>query len=431
MTERETQKYALEKLNAAGIDQASCTLSTGTKYEMNVESGKMTLIRTVFNNNLILSVIKEQCHGSYHTNKLDQQSVDQAVAEAVDIAESSEPDPAYAIAEYQPAAEFKSGHSEPDSDMMYDRLDEFLTNVKSIYPKIMLENSYFSFSHNSTYKANTNGVDFKTTQGIYNFSSTFSASDEEQSSSFNYTGFSAEDIKQELLNYGSLNELLRQSCEQISPKSLPGKFVGDVIISPDCLDSLINYLINITISTGALISDTSVYKDKLDQQVADPKFTLRSRPTSDKIAGGYFVTNDGYAAQDSTIIDQGVLKTFLLNLYGANKTGLKRAVNDGGYYIVEPGTKSFAQLVGQVERGILLARYSGGNPVSNGDFSGVAKNSYYIENGKIQYPITETMVAGNLIDALTKIIDISQEQINFGHGVYPWLGVSGITISGK
>lgn len=89
------------------------------------------------------------------------------------------------------------------------------------------------------------------------------------------------------------------------------------------------------------------------------------------------------------------------------------------------------EIISKVQQGILLARYSGGNPSQNGDFSGVAKNSYYIENGKIQYPISETMVAGNLIDMQHNIIDISKERVDFGSGIYPWIAFSGITISGK
>ena len=68
-------------------------------------------------------------------------------------------------------------------------------------------------------------------------------------------------------------------------------------------------------------------------------------------------------------------------------------------------------------------------PSSNGDFSGVAKNSYYIKNGKIKFPITETMVSGNVKEMFENIDDISSDRVNFGSGIFPWISFNGITIS--
>ena len=293
----------------------------------------------------------------------------------------------------------------------------------------MLDNAYFDFTIGTLY-CNSNGTDFTTEKGIYRFSSMFSGHDGERSRPLitpamlpkNWIG---------ALAYGSLDTFCSSPVNRLPLQTLSGKFVGDVIITPDCLSDFLSYVFGITIYDGALISGTSVYKDKLGQQVADPRLVIHSRPVSPEIVDGYFITGDGYQAENCTIIDHGILKTFLLTLYGANKTGLKRAVNNGGCYVVEPGEKSLDEIVSQIDRGIMVARYSGGYPSQNGDFSGVAKNSYYIENGKIQYPISETMISGNLINMLKNIIDISRERVDFGSGIYPWIAFSGVTISGR
>ncbi len=57
--------------------------------------------------------------------------------------------------------------------------------------------------------------------------------------------------------------------------------------------------------------------------------------------------------------------------------------------------------------------------------------SYYIENGEIMYPVTETMIAGNLADAFRNILAISREQIDFGQAILPYILTTGVTISGK
>lgn len=132
-----------------------------------------------------------------------------------------------------------------------------------------------------------------------------------------------------------------------------------------------------------------------------------------------------------TIIDKGVLKTFMLSLYGAKKTSRDRALNSGRAYVIEPGEKDLDEITKSIKKGIVVARFSGGMPSNNGDFSGVAKNSYYIEDGKIMYPVSETMASGNLYEMFNNIIDISSDRVDFGSTILPRIAVSGITISGK
>ena len=78
-----------------------------------------------------------------------------------------------------------------------------------------------------------------------------------------------------------------------------------------------------------------------------------------------------------------------------------------------------------------MGRFSGGKPGPAGDLSGVAKNSFLIENGKVTKPLSEVMIAGNLGDMLRDTTAVSQEQENSGYWLLPWVRVSNVTISGK
>jgi len=84
-----------------------------------------------------------------------------------------------------------------------------------------------------------------------------------------------------------------------------------------------------------------------------------------------------------------------------------------------------------VERGILLNRFSGASPGPGGDVSGVAKNSFLIENGKVTDALKETMVSFNIVDVLMNISAISKERCENGMTILPWCCFDGITISGK
>ena len=84
-----------------------------------------------------------------------------------------------------------------------------------------------------------------------------------------------------------------------------------------------------------------------------------------------------------------------------------------------------------VDKGLIMGGFSGGEPGANGEFSGVAKNSFFVENGEIKYAVSETMVNGNLGEIFKNIRDISRELVCNGNSVVPYIAVDGVVISGK
>jgi len=423
--------YCYTSLTKANVDKFQCALTKSTLYEMNMEGNDFSLIRTTIDNKINITVIKDRRKADISLNRINERAIEEAIKIVIELSNTSQQDPDYDISPKQEAQQFTSGPDKPDTERMYSLLKEFIKKVSASYPMILLSETVFSHNHSLTHFINSNSVDFSINKGIYRFYSLFSSKDADKTSSFNYSGFSLKNLQGELLEHGSLNELLGQSVEHLHAQTIQGKFIGDVIITPDCLDDLLQSYIATYLGDRALITGLSLFKDKLGQMIAHPKLTLHSKPLSPEVDDGYFITSDGFAAEDITIIDKGILRSFMISLYGANKTNLERAKNSGGNFIIEPGDKNFGEMVSTVKKGILFARYSGGMPSANGDFSGVAKNSYFIEDGKIKYPVTEVMVSGNLAKLFKNIVEISKERINFGTSIYPYIQTNGVTISGK
>ena len=428
MNGKEAVNYCLSSLKNAGIDKATCSLAISEKKELNVEIGEMTLLRTTYNSSMGLSIIKDQKKGSTSINKTDKKSIDTAIDQVIQMANASQPDEAHDISKKQSKKCFSKGDKTANLDSMYQSLEEFVNYVKSTYPKIQLEAAIMDFTHIKSFYQNTNGVNFEIREGMYGFSPMFLSKDEKNTSSFNYTGISSLNIDKPLYDYGTVNMLLKQSVEQLNTKNINNKFIGKMLVTPDCITDFLSFITN-DISDSKMISGNSIYKDSLNKKITDSKLTLHSMPISNQIDDGYYITGDGYIAQNLTIIDEGVLKSHLLGIYGANKLNSTRALNDGGALIVNPGDKTHNEIIKNIDKGILLSRFSGGYPSANGDFSGVAKNSYYIENGEIKYPISETMVSGNIKKMFENIDEISCDRINFGTTILPWILFNGITIS--
>jgi len=430
MTDREIARYALRRCREAGAGKAVCTLTFGEKKELNVEVGRMTLLRTTFDASLGLLALDGDRKGTTSINKLDSAAIDAAAERAMSLAGSSQPDPANEIAEAQPAGEFSHGPEKPDLDLMADRLQEFLDGAGRAYPNTILETAVLEHRTGRQYFLNSNGVDFLSRTGQFGFSVMFTTKADGKSSSFNSAGFSAADLARPLRECARVDALLEESSRQLETRSVPEKFVGELIATPDSLDDFLGFLTG-NLGDYPLITGTSVYKDKLGAKVASEKLTVHARPLSPELASRYFVTGDGYPARDATVVDRGVLRTFLLSLYGARKTGKERAANNGGCWMVEGGDTPYADMLRSVERGVLVCRFSGGAPSANGDFSGIAKNSWYVRDGRIAWPLSETMISGNMASMLLEVKDVSRETVNFGSAVAPWVRFGGVTVSGK
>ena len=420
----------VRSLTESGIEKASSTLLLTRKTELNVESGNISLMRTTDDVSLGMMGIRDQKQGSTSINKTDEDSVTDAVKELCNLIDAGEQDPANDIAPMQTPESFSRGPDKPDVDLMYKRVKEFLNHCKSKYPSLILEMVILDHTSKQKWYSNSNGVSFSSFRGAYNFMVMFTSKEGTETSSFNYTGSSMEDLGRELYKCDGVERLLQQSNEQTVTETLEGNFVGDVIVTPECMADFVSTITSY-LEDYPLITKTSIFLNSLNTVIADERLSLHSMPLSPELCGGYFVTGDGFKAENCTVIDRGVLKSFLLSLYGSLKTGREKAVNAGSFYVIDPGDTRFEEMVKSVDKGILLCRFSGGNPSSNGDFSGVAKNSYYIENGKIQYPISETMVAGNLKQMFKEIRYISKERNNNGESITPWITFSGITVSGK
>ncbi|MEC9273161.1 MAG: TldD/PmbA family protein [Candidatus Neomarinimicrobiota bacterium] len=428
MQNQDIPDYCIEQLMKAGADKAQCIYSSGEKKELNVDAGEFSLFRTNANHGFSIMAIKDQKKGSFSINKIGKDDIDEAISTVLNMAESSMSDDAYDISEYQEADSFSKGDKEPALNIMYDRMEEFMEYSANTFPITIIEQAILDFSSGTSYYRNSNGVSFDETEGSYSFSVMFTSKEGKDISSFNSAGFSSLDIDLPLHKGGSINRLLEESAAHVRTRTVPNKFTGDIIVTPDCIMSFIGFILG-NLSDFRLIAGTSLFRELMNQQIVHESLSIHSKPLSDNLSGGYFITSDGYKAEDLTIIENGILQTFLLSLYGSNKTGLQRVSNSGGSLIIDPGETPLKDMIQSVNKGVLLSRFSGGSPSDNGDFSGVAKNSFYIENGKVQYPISETMVSGNIVDMFQHVKHLSKEEVNFGDEIFPWIQFEGITVS--
>lgn len=423
-------EIAVGSLKKHGAEKAHVEVGFREVHELNVEAGRFTLLRTTTDHGVSMRAIADHKQASLSGNQFSEPTILALAEETVGTAKAGAPDEAFDISPKQPAKKFKSGPEEADLDRLTTRAEEFLHATRMKFPKIVLEAVTVQFVRRRRVVANSNGVHFETAQNDFEYSAMFTGKDGKKTSSFNYTGGSTVDFAQPMMNAFGMEELLEQSSQQVDARPFEGKFVGDVIITPHCMPTFIDTLTGY-LHTGSLLKGQSVYQFKLNEKIAADHFNLRARPLDDRFSIPRFITSDGHASENIDIVSGGVLKTFMLEQYGANKLKKQRAKADDSHHVIDPGSTSLKEMIKSVKRGLLFCRYSNGSPAANGDVAGVAKNSFYIENGEILCPVNECMVSGNIPEMFMKIGSISKETLNFGTAELPWLQVRDLTISGK
>ena len=427
----ELARHILDGLTMQGVQHSECNVTDTVKTEVYYESGKISMIRTNFNTSLSMKAVSDFRKGVVVTNSTDINDIDNCIKQTIEAMGSALPDEAEGISECAEKAEHIRGASAADMNAMFNGMEEFLAQVKREYPLVSFDTITVEYDSVNRLYVNTNGAELRENNGFYVFSPMFMAVRDGKSSSFCASYALFDDISKSLISLADTKNTLAEAEKQIDTESVEGKFVGDIIFTPSCMETVLGVVESSFLSDPSLIMGTSLYKDSLGKKVAADSVTVRSEPRNETLPGGSFMTGDGYICEDMDIIKDGVLQNFVLSRYGAKKSGQKRATTSGGNYVMSAGNTPAAQLIGSVKNGLLVNRFSGGRPGANGEFSGIAKNSFLIKDGKVAQAVSETMISGNMAQVLKDVADISAERINTGDCILPWVKVSGITISGK
>ena len=424
----------LDAAKEAGAQSALCTVEETETHEFNLQSGEFTLLRTLFDRSVQLSVLMEGRKGTITVNSFEDEAIRKAVADCVASAQSAEPDEAWEFDSEPRDETFTEGSLTCDTEKLFTRTKELADDIAERHPKIMVDELITEHKAIRSVCKTSGGVTSRSAHGFYNVSLMYSAHDGEKASSFYYGDTKLAALDKPFIDCALIEWELSSIERQLEPTALDGKFNGTVVLAPTALFEIVLSTVNWNfIGEDALIDGTSIWKDKLGQQVADERLSLSFAPRAEDVVVGARISEEGYRVENFDVIRDGKLLGYALTQYGANKIGGVRAGCTGWhpYPHIPAGDKSLEEIVAGIERGVLVMRFSGGEPSSNGDFSGVAKNSFLIENGKIMNALCETMISGSVTDMLNNVRAISSNVLQDGECCLPFIAFDGVTVSGK
>lgn len=217
----------------------------------------------------------------------------------------------------------------------------------------------------------------------------------------------------------------RLGARPLSTRSAPVLFV------PELARGLIGHALS-AMSGGALYRKTSFLVGKLDTPVFASGISLLQRPFIPRGAGSAAFDGEGVAARERSLVEDGVLRGWLLGSYAARRLGLQSTGNASGAYnvVVPPGALGAEALLREMGTGLLVTGLMGqGVNLVTGDYSRGAEG-FWVENGEIQYPVDEVTVAGNLAAIYRQIVAVGSDVDTRGGVRVGSLLVDGMTIAG-
>jgi TldD protein len=202
---------------------------------------------------------------------------------------------------------------------------------------------------------------------------------------------------------------------------------------------------------------SSAFSGRIGQRVAARGVTVLDDGTIPDRRGSLNVDDEGHATQRTVLIEDGILKGYIQDAMNARLMGVKPTGNgrrESYAHVPMPrmtntymlaGDRPREEIVASVKKGLYATNFGGGQvDITSGKFVFSASEAFWVENGRIQYPVKGATIIGNGPDALTRVKMIGNDlQLDTGVGTcgkegqsvpvgvgQPTLRIDGLTVGG-
>ncbi|EGU36129.1 peptidase PmbA [Vibrio ichthyoenteri ATCC 700023] len=405
---------ALE-MAAVKADAAEVAISKSTGLSVSTRMCEVENVEFNSDGALGITVYRGQRKGSASTSDLSEKAIQQTVLAALDIAQYTSEDP-YA----GPAAKEFMVQDIPDLDLFHpDTPDpDYAAQVAIAAERQALEySSKIKQSDGASYDSHYGVKVYGNSHGLLASyaSSRHSTSccvigqgaNGEMERDYSYTMARHKD---ELWTPEQVGQMAAEkTVSRLDAKRLAtGKY--PVMFAADVATGLLGHLV-MAISGGNLYRKSSFLLDHLGKQILPSWFNVSERPHILRGLASSPFDSEGVFTKDCEIITDGVLATYLLTSYAARKMKMDPTGHAGGIHnwFVQSTGQDYQQMLKELGTGFLVTEVMGqGVNTVTGDYSRGAAG-FWVENGEIQYPVSEVTIAGNLKDMFQQIVAVGSD----------------------
>ncbi|HML06257.1 MAG TPA: TldD/PmbA family protein [Methanobacterium sp.] len=239
-------------------------------------------------------------------------------------------------------------------------------------------------------------------------------------------------------------EWIAFNASDIAKRSLDGKPIEtkdmEVILDYRAASGLLGTLAS-AINADNVQRGRSIYANEIGNEVVSSSSSIYDDGTYEGGLNSSLSDGEGTASQKTPIVENGVLKNFIYDIYTAKKGNTESTGNGMRSSFADMPAVSLSNVIlefndlmdlSDVKEGILVTDVLGAhtaNPIS-GDFSVEANNAFKIENGEINEPVKKAMLSGNIFNVMKNASGISGESRQMGPFIIPRILASSLRVVG-
>ena len=317
-------------------------------------------------------------------------------------------------------------HIENDDKIKYlSRLEASASSDK----KIVNTESSLTEDKSNFILANSDGFckGFKTSSFVAS-SVVVAKDDQSMERDYEYT------LKCHLNDIMGAEELGKAAAEHTIRKLSPKKIGSDkiAIIFDKRIAKVILSTFASAISSSAISRGTSFLKNKIDQKIFSGTINIYDKPDITKGLGSKCFDSEGVKTETLKLVEEGILKHYLIDTYNGKKLNLKSNGRCGGtsnlYF--DNGKVSYKDLLNSHSKCLYITETIGhGSNIVTGDYS-VGATGFLVENGEFKYPINEITIAGNFKDMFQNITLANDLEFEYSTNS-PTMMIEGMVVAGK
>lgn len=394
-------EIALQQANKQGATQAEVGVNQSNGLSVTVRQGEIETLEYNNDKGLGITVYYGQSKASVSTSDMRPEAISDAVKAALDIAKHTEDDDYSGLADAElMATEFPDLSICHPWDIDAEKAIAIATECEQagldVDAKISNSEGGSLSSHQSAYVyANSHGFIGNTTSSRHSLVCTLIADDERGMQRDYWYDVARDAADMQSAKYigqrAATNTLRRLNARTVATDNYPVIFAANV--APSLFGKFIS-----AVSGSALYRKSSFLLDHLDKQIFPEFIHIHEQPYLLKGLGSAVFDDDGVATKTRDLISDGILQSYVLDSYSARKLNMTTTGNAGGVrnLTIDSGKLNFNALLKEMGTGVLVTETMGmGINIITGDYSQGAAG-FWVENGKIQYPIDEFTIASNL-----------------------------------
>ncbi|WP_058188258.1 TldD/PmbA family protein [Terracidiphilus gabretensis] len=440
----------------AGASDAEAVAREGDEFSVDVRMGQVETLTESGSRALGLRVLFGKRSASASTSDLTADGIRQLVEGAVALAHITEEDPFTGLPE---TSEFGTTPGPNGDDLRLYFEDVYsLPNEQRIEMARSAESSALAYDKRIT---NSNGASFNASTGrkvlansrgfVGSYRSSYAgvsvvplAKDENGQMQRDFWHSSARRLIDLESPESVGREAARRTLRRLGARRMPTQQVP-IVFASEVARSLIGSVFDAA-SGDSVWRSASFLAGKLGQAIAASSLTIVDDnimvfPSGVAAFGTSPFDDEGLPTRRTVIVEDGTLRSYLLNTYTARKLGMKSTHNaarglagtpgiGSGNLYMEPGTQTPESIIAAIPKGLYVTGLMGqGVNLVTGDYSrGVT--GLWIENGELTHAVEEVTIAGNLAEMLQNISAIGNDLVFRSSVAAPTLRIDGMTLAG-